>query len=70
MSGHPSAIEYSNYDQAIIVTGDGDFACLIKYLTDKEKLTKIIVPTARYSKLLKPYKDYILPLNIIKDQIK
>lgn len=25
-------IEFKNYDKAIIITGDGDFHCLIKYL--------------------------------------
>lgn len=67
---HASAIEFENYDKAIIITSDGDFACLMRYLTDKNKLKKIIVPSARYSKLLKPYKDYILMLDSIKNQIR
>lgn len=25
-------IEYQNYDKALIVTGDGDFYCLVDYL--------------------------------------
>ena len=29
-------IEYLNYDKAVIVTGDGDFYCLVKYLVEKE----------------------------------
>ena len=33
-----SMIEYSNYDKAIIVSGDGDFHCLIKYLSEEDKL--------------------------------
>jgi hypothetical protein len=28
-------IEYPNYEKAVIVSGDGDFYCLIKYLTEK-----------------------------------
>ena len=29
-------IEYPNYDKAIIVTGDGDFYCLVQYLIERE----------------------------------
>ena len=28
---HAAAIEYKNYSKAVIVTSDGDFACLIKF---------------------------------------
>lgn len=35
---HAAAIEYSNYDKALIVSGDGDFACLIYFLAEKGKL--------------------------------
>ena len=47
-------IEYPNYEKAIIVTGDGDFHCLAKYLIGQEKLEKILVPNQqKYSALLK-----------------
>ena len=47
-------IEYSNYDKAVIVTGDGDFYCLIKYLIDENKLGAVIVPNRfKFSALLK-----------------
>ena len=59
---HAAAVEYNNYNQAIIVTSDGDFACLMRYLSDNDKLKKIITPTERFSKLLKPFVDNILPL--------
>lgn len=49
-----SMIEYSNYNQAMIVSGDGDFYCLIKYLNKKNKLFKLIIPNKdKYSRLLK-----------------
>lgn len=67
---HAAAIEYNNYASAVLVTGDGDFACLAKYLEESSKLAKIITPTLRYSKLLKPFAGYILPLAKIKSQIK
>ena len=35
-------IQYKNYDQAVIVTSDGDFACLVEYLFGKEKLKTVL----------------------------
>lgn len=47
-------IEYPNYDQAVIVTGDGDFHCLVEHLNGQGKLLRLLVPDARkYSVLLK-----------------
>ena len=37
-------IEYQNYQKAVIVSGDGDFHCLLKYLKNSNKLEKLIVP--------------------------
>ncbi|MBI1923607.1 NYN domain-containing protein [Candidatus Poribacteria bacterium] len=37
-------IDYPHYDKAVIVTGDGDFACLVKYLHQQHKLHRLIVP--------------------------
>lgn len=47
-------IQFENYDKAIIVSGDGDFQCLAKYLYENDKLGAIMVPNQRkYSALLK-----------------
>ena len=47
-------IEYDNFDQAVIVTGDGDFYCLIEYLRNQGKLFALLVPNFfKYSGLLK-----------------
>jgi len=49
-------IEYKNYHKALIVTGDGDFYCLVDYLNKKGKLLKLLAPNVeKYSKLLKPF---------------
>ena len=49
-------IQYHNYDQALIITGDGDFYCLVEYLNKQGKLLKLLVPNAyKYSKLLKSF---------------
>ena len=46
-------IEFLNYDKAVIVTGDGDFYCLVKYLIDKNKIEAVIIPNRfKFSALL------------------
>lgn len=47
-------IEYNKYKKAIIVSGDGDFACLVRYLHKHQKLERVLVPDKmRFSALLK-----------------
>lgn|SRR3989338_11079023 len=47
-------IEYHKYHQAVIVTGDGDFHCLIQYFIQERKLFAIIAPSpADCSSLIK-----------------
>ena len=49
-------IEYPNYEKAVIVSGDGDFHCLIKYLRDRKKLEKLIIPNQyKFSSLLREF---------------
>ena len=63
-------IEYPNYDKAVIVSGDGDFHCLIKYLRNKGKLLKIMVPDdCRYSSLLRKYAPDIVGINRLKGKL-
>lgn len=38
-------IEYKNYEKALIISGDGDFHCLIKYLKQKQKLLMVLAPS-------------------------
>lgn len=60
---YAAAKEFSNFDEAVIVTGDGDFACLLEYLEDEGKLRQLLIPNKHnYSSLLKPFlvkADYI-----------
>lgn len=47
-------IDLNDYQQAVIVTGDGDFACLVRYLHQIGKLKCVLVPNQyAYSALLK-----------------
>ncbi len=44
--------EWNNYNQAVIISGDGDFYSLVKYLHEQEKLAALIIPNQRrYSSL-------------------
>jgi len=67
---HAAAIEYANYDKAIIVSGDGDFACLIQFLEDNNKLLHVFTPNGKYSKLLRPYSKYIVELSQLQSSLK
>jgi len=40
-------IEYANYDGAVIVTSDGDFACLVRYLYERGKLERVLSPNRK-----------------------
>jgi len=49
-------IEYTNYEKAIIVTGDGDFHCLVEYLKQQGKLCRLLIPNRnKYSALLRRF---------------
>ena len=51
--------ELNNFDKAVIVSGDGDFYCLIKYLNELNKLEAILIPNKKScSTLLKVFKQY------------
>ena len=65
-------IQYKNYHQAIIVTGDGDFHCLIEYLEEKGKLLKILTPSKHYSSLLRRFnqKNYIIRIDLLRDSLE
>lgn len=57
-------IEYGNYHKAVIVSGDGDFHCLIEYLKAQNKLERLIVPNFnKYSALLRKFVPEMTFLN-------
>ncbi|MBI2103685.1 NYN domain-containing protein [Candidatus Woesebacteria bacterium] len=63
-------IEFPNYDSAVIVSGDGDFYCLVDYLKIKRKLEKLIVPNKRYSSLLKVFAAYIVNISLLRSKLE
>jgi len=58
-------IELKNYDKAVIVTGDGDFYCLVKHLIEQNKMKAILIPNKyKFSALLnfricRPYQRFM-----------
>ena len=64
-------IEYENYDKALIVTGDGDFYCLVDYLIKNDKLLKLMVPNkSRFSSLLRRMMPHIVFMNNLKERLQ
>ncbi len=64
-------IEWNNYDKAVIVTGDGDFHCLIEYLKQKGKLSRLLVPNKyKYSTLLRKFGSDITFVTDLKERLE
>jgi len=62
--------EMSNYEKAIIVSGDGDFFTLIEYLEGKKRLLKILTPNRFYSNLFNKFENYIERLDNHKGELR
>ena len=65
-------IEYSNFNKAVIVTGDGDFYCLVKHFVENKKLEALLIPNKlKYSALLKfkICRPYLRFMNELKQKL-
>lgn len=60
---HAAAVQYEHYDKAVIVSGDGDFTCLVEFLIDNNKLLRLLAPNHKYSSLLAKFDKYIVRLD-------
>lgn len=64
-------VEYPNYDRALIVSGDGDFYCLVDYLKGKDKLLKLMIPNRnRYSSLLRKFSKEMVFMNGLRGKLE
>jgi uncharacterized LabA/DUF88 family protein len=64
-------IEYENYDKALIVTGDGDFYCLVDYLVKKGKLLKLMIPNRnKFSSLFRKMMPHIMFMNDLRGKLE
>jgi len=65
-------IEFKNYDKAVVVTGDGDFYCLVKYLIEQNKIKVVLVPNRnKFSALLnfKICRPYLRFMNDLREKL-
>lgn len=65
-------IEYGNYEKAVIVTGDGDFHCLVDHLFKQQKLECVLIPDRNhFSGLLKfkRFRPHLRYMNDLRDRL-
>lgn len=67
---YAAAIEYPQYDKAIIVSGDGDFHCLVRYLLGQDKLLHLMTPNRHFSKLLREFSKYVVQIGTLQKSLE
>jgi uncharacterized LabA/DUF88 family protein len=67
---HAAAIEYKNYNKAMIVSGDGDFVCLVEFLSKNGKLIGVMTPNIRFSSLLRRFNKYIIRIDLLRESLE
>lgn len=67
---YAAAKTYAEYTKAIIVSGDGDFRCLVEYLVEHRKLLHIMTPNRSFSKLLRDYLKYIVQIDKLRGSLE
>ncbi|OGY27815.1 MAG: hypothetical protein A3F33_02455 [Candidatus Woykebacteria bacterium RIFCSPHIGHO2_12_FULL_43_10] len=63
-------IQYKNYQKVVIVSGDGDFYCLVELLEEKNKLLRVLAPNKHYSGLLHKYNSYIVRVDLLRNSLE
>ncbi len=60
------------YDSAVVVTGDGDFACLVNFLSERKKLKALLCPNHKKASVLlrKAVPEKILFLGRFKERLQ
>lgn len=63
--------ELKNFDKAVIVSGDGDFYCLIDYFDELQKLKAILIPNQKSSSsLLEKFSTKKVLIEFEKDKLR
>jgi uncharacterized LabA/DUF88 family protein len=65
-------IDYSQYHKAVIVTGDGDFYCIVSHLLENNMLEALLVPNRlKYSALLKfkQFRPFVRYMNDLEKKL-
>lgn len=56
---HAAKLQYKNYNKAVIVSGDGDFYCLLEDMFKEKRLKALIIPNRKsQSNLLKDFEKF------------
>jgi uncharacterized LabA/DUF88 family protein len=64
-------IHKPSFSRAIIVSGDGDFHCLIEHLLEDNKLLKVGIPNRdQYSALLRKFTAYMFFISDLKEKLE
>ncbi len=68
-------LDNKNFDKIVLVSGDGDYKKLVKYLIQKERFRKILFPNKKfasslYNELGSEYFDYLENLKTYIASIK
>ena len=65
-------IQYYNYDKAVIVTGDGDMACLVEYLNSISKFKLVIAckPDSCSHLIRKASSDNIMYIDYLRERFE
>jgi uncharacterized LabA/DUF88 family protein len=57
-------------DKAMIVSGDGDFHCLIEYLEEQKKLHSVLIPNPKkFSALLRKFRSYFIFIHLLQKKL-
>jgi len=63
-------IQFPNFDKAMIVSGDGDFHCLVEYLELKRKLHSVLIPNPKkFSALLRKFREHLIFIHLFKEKL-
>lgn len=64
-------VEYQKYDKALIVTGDGDFYCLVDYLIKQDKLLNLMIPNKnKFSSLFRKVMPHMVFMNNLRGKLE
>ena len=64
-------LEMPNYDKAVIISGDGDFHCLVEHLNKVNKLKRLFIPNHnKYSSLLRRFSPVISYIDLLRNKLE
>lgn len=63
-------IQLPNYNKAIIVSGDGDFRCLVEHLVKQDKLLKVMAPNSHFSGFLREFNRFIVRVDLLRASLE